>query len=99
LKSEIIVTFLNAGLVVLNGFQKKSQKIPRNEIELDEKQKKNNLTSFTDHLDVQYGKKRTPEREEFEVGFESFRIGVMLQELRKEQGITQEQLAARCSTA
>ena len=45
----------------------------------------NNLTSFTDHLDAQYGKRGTPEREEFEEGFESFRIGVMLQELRKEQ--------------
>ena len=38
--------------------------------------KNNNLTSFTDHLDTQYGKRGTPEREEFEEGFESFRIGV-----------------------
>jgi len=61
-------------------------------------QKNNNLTSFTDHLDTQYGKRGTPEREEFEEGFESFKIGVMLQELRKEQGMTQEQLAAKCGT-
>ena len=57
-----------------------------------------NLTSFTDHLDVQYGKRGTTEREEFEEGFESFKIGVMLQELRKEHGMTQEQLAAKCGT-
>ena len=62
------------------------------------KQTNNNLTSFTDHLDTQYGKRGTAEREEFEEGFESFKIGVMLQELRKEQGMTQEQLAAKCGT-
>ncbi len=61
-------------------------------------QNNNNLTSFTDHLDTQYGKRGTAEREEFEEGFESFKIGVMLQELRKEQGMTQEQLAAKCGT-
>jgi DNA-binding XRE family transcriptional regulator len=61
-------------------------------------QKSNNLTSFTDHLDTQYGERGTAEREEFEEGFESFKIGVMLQELRKEQGMTQEQLAAKCGT-
>jgi HTH-type transcriptional regulator / antitoxin HipB len=58
----------------------------------------NNLTSFTDHLDSQYGIRGTIEREEFEEGFESFKIGVMLQELRKEQGMTQEQLAEKCGT-
>ncbi len=61
-------------------------------------QKNNNLTSFADHLDTQYGKRGTLDREEFEEGFESFKIGVMLQELRKEQGMTQEQLAAKCGT-
>jgi DNA-binding XRE family transcriptional regulator len=62
------------------------------------KQTNNNLTTFADHLDSQYGKRGTTEREEFEEGFESFKIGVMLQELRKEQGMTQEQLAAKCGT-
>ncbi|MEI6677825.1 MAG: helix-turn-helix transcriptional regulator [Mariniphaga sp.] len=62
------------------------------------KQTNNNLTSFTDHLDTQYGKRGITEREEFEEGFESFKIGVMLQELRKEQGMTQQQLAAKCGT-
>ena len=62
------------------------------------RQSNNNLTSFSDHLDAQYGKRGTLEREEFEEGFESFKIGVMLQELRKEQGMTQEQLATKCGT-
>jgi HTH-type transcriptional regulator/antitoxin HipB len=58
----------------------------------------NNLTSFDDHLDQQYGKRGTSEREKFEEGFESFRLGVMIQELRKENGLTQQQLAEKCGT-
>jgi HTH-type transcriptional regulator / antitoxin HipB len=62
------------------------------------KQTNSKLTSFADHLDAQYGQRGTLVREEFEEGFESFKIGVMLQELRKEQGMTQEQLALKCGT-
>lgn len=62
------------------------------------KEKNNNLTSFADHLDEQYGKLGTEEREKFEEGFEAFKLGVMLQELRKEQGLTQGQLAEKCGT-
>lgn len=62
------------------------------------KETNNNLTSFADHLDEQYGKLGTEEREKFEEGFEAFKLGVMLQELRKEQGLTQEQLAEKCGT-
>lgn len=56
------------------------------------------LTSFSDHLDKQYGKRGTDKREEYEEGFDAFKIGVMLQELRREQGMTQEQLAEKCGT-
>lgn len=58
----------------------------------------NNLTSFEDHLDQQYGKIGTPEREKFEEGFEAFKLGVMIQEMRKDNGMTQEQLAEKCGT-
>ncbi len=58
----------------------------------------NNLTSFEDHLDQQYGKTGTPERDQFEEGFEAFKLGVLIQELRKESGLTQEQLAEKCGT-
>ena len=57
-----------------------------------------NLTSFSAHLDEQYGKIGTKERTEYEEGFEAFKLGVMIQELRKEQGLTQEQLAEKCGT-
>ena len=57
-----------------------------------------NLTSFADHLDKQYGKLGTPDREKYEEGFETFKLGAMLQDLRKEKGLTQEQLADKCGT-
>lgn len=65
---------------------------------MSKKKVNKNLTSFSDHLNQQYGKRGTEEREKFEEEFESFKLGVMLQELRKEQGLTQEQLAERCGT-
>ncbi len=57
-----------------------------------------NMTSFADHLDKQYGKRGSKTREKYEEEFEAFKLGVMLQELRKEQGLTQEQLAEKCGT-
>ena len=62
------------------------------------RKKKNNLTSFADHLDNQYGKKGTSKREKYEQEFEAFKLGVMLQELRKEKGLTQQELAEKCGT-
>lgn len=59
---------------------------------------KNKMTSFTDHLDKQYGQKGTATREVYEQEFETFKLGVMLQELRKQKGLTQEQLADKCGT-
>lgn len=57
-----------------------------------------NLTSFYDHLDKQYGKRGTAKREKYDEEFEAFKLGVMLQELRKDQGLTQEQVAEKCGT-
>jgi HTH-type transcriptional regulator / antitoxin HipB len=62
------------------------------------KKTKNKLTSFTDHLYQQYGKRGTVTRERYEQEFEAFKLGVMLQELRKEQGLTQGELAEKCGT-
>jgi len=59
---------------------------------------KNNLTSFSDHLDQQYGKRGTEKREQFEEEFDAFKLGVLIQELRKEAGLTQQQLAEKCGT-
>lgn len=62
------------------------------------KKKTKNLTSFAEHLDEQYGKRGTKKREIYEEGFEAFKLGAVLQELRKEKGMTQEQLADKCGT-
>lgn len=59
---------------------------------------KTKLTSFSDHLDSQYGAPGSLGRERYEQEFEAFKLGVMLQELRKEKGLTQEQLAEKCGT-
>jgi len=62
------------------------------------KKKSENLTSFNDLLDSKYGKTGSPARETWEREFETFRIGVMLEQARLERGLTQEQLAQLCGT-
>ena len=62
------------------------------------KKANNNLTSFADHLNEQYGAKGTQTREAYEQGFEAFKLGVFIQEMREKQNMTQEQLAAKCGT-
>ncbi len=57
-----------------------------------------NLTSFDDHLDQQYGKPGTKSRDEYEQGFEAFKLGVLIQEMREKNNLTQEQLADKCGT-
>ena len=59
---------------------------------------KNNITTFKEHLDREYGKIGTLPRDKFEQEFEAFRLGVMLQEMRKQQNMTQDQLAKKCGT-
>ena len=56
------------------------------------------ITTFSEHLDAQYGESGTETREKFEEEFESFKLGVLIQEMRKERGLTQEQLALKCGT-
>jgi HTH-type transcriptional regulator/antitoxin HipB len=59
---------------------------------------KNKIVTFEEHLDREYGKIGTPKRDKYEQEFESFKLGVMLQEMRKQQKLTQEQLAKKCGT-
>jgi DNA-binding XRE family transcriptional regulator len=62
------------------------------------KKQSNNLTSWNDHLDKKYGKKGTSTRDKYEEEFEAFKIGVLIQEARKKQHMTQEQLAKKAGT-
>jgi DNA-binding XRE family transcriptional regulator len=58
----------------------------------------NNITTLDQILDNKYGTKGQPKREEWEQQFESFRLGVLLEEARNKMGLTQEQLAEKCGT-
>jgi HTH-type transcriptional regulator/antitoxin HipB len=59
---------------------------------------KNKITTFNEHLDREYGKIGIPARDIYEQEFEAFKLGVMLQDMRKQQKMTQEQLAKKCGT-
>ena len=59
---------------------------------------KNSTITFNEFLNQEYGKIGTPKRDKYEQGFEAFRLGVMLQEMRKQQNMTQDQLAKKCGT-
>ena len=62
------------------------------------KTKAKNLVSWDGHLEKKYGKKGTPIREKYEEEFEAFKIGVLIQEARKRQHLTQEELAVKVGT-
>lgn len=57
-----------------------------------------NLKNFDDFIDEQYGVLGTPTRNDYEKGFENFKIGVLIELERERQQLTQEELANRCST-
>lgn len=62
------------------------------------KSEKTKLVSWDSHLDEQYGKMGTASRSKYEEEFEAFKIGVIIQEARKRQHLTQEELALRVGT-
>jgi DNA-binding XRE family transcriptional regulator len=62
------------------------------------KTKNKHLISFEAFKDSAYGHVGTKRRDEFEAGFENFRMGALLHEARLEKGLTQEELAKRAGT-
>lgn len=65
---------------------------------MKKKMKVKNPSSWDDHIDYKYGKRNTAKREIYEEEFEAFRIGVLIQEARKKQHLTQEELAFKIGT-
>jgi HTH-type transcriptional regulator/antitoxin HipB len=57
-----------------------------------------NLKSFEEFLEERYGKKGAAKRNAYEAEYEAFRLGVLIQEARKKQHISQAQLAEKCGT-
>ena len=62
------------------------------------KEKKSNIMTLDQFKDKHYGKRGTAKREAYEQGFEAFKLGVLIQEMREKQNLTQEQLATKCGT-
>jgi len=60
--------------------------------------KKPEITSFDQLLDKKYGTFGSEKRAAWEQEFDSFRLGVLLEQARIKRGLTQEQLAERCGT-
>ena len=60
--------------------------------------KKKNLTSLSDFINKEVGKKGTKKRDKFESEYEAFRLGVLIQQARQEKGLTQEQVAELSGT-
>jgi len=59
---------------------------------------KSNVKTLDQFVEEQYGEKGTSKRDQFEQGYEAFRLGFMIQQARIEKGLTQEQLAEKCGT-
>ncbi len=57
-----------------------------------------NIKSFDTHLTENYGNVGSETRDKFEEEFETFKIGILIQEARKRQHLTQEELADKVGT-
>ncbi len=89
-------------VVLLNGFTKKTQKTPTNEIKkamslmkeyYEQKKNKMKTKNWKQIKDSVYGKKGTKRRDELDREFESLKIGLLLRKAREEKHLTQDQLA------
>ena len=54
------------------------------------------IKTFAQHLDAQYGIIGTETRIKYEEEYQNFELGMLIQEMRKERGLTQTQLALKC---
>lgn len=63
------------------------------------KAKNNNLMTLDAFKELNYGKQGTPNRDELEAGYETFKVGALLHEARIQKGLTQEQLAQKVGTS
>ncbi len=61
-------------------------------------EKSNKLKSFRSHLVEQFGPEGSPDKIAYKAGYEAFKLGVLMQELRKENNLTQDDLAKKCRT-
>ena len=60
--------------------------------------KTKNLMTLEEFKEKNYGKRGTIERDELEAGYEDFKVGALIHDIRVELGMTQEQLAEKVGT-
>ena len=60
--------------------------------------KTKNLITLEEFKEKNYGKRGTIERDELEAGYEDFKVGALIHDIRVELGMTQEQLAEKVGT-
>ena len=60
--------------------------------------KTKNLMTLEEFNEKNYGKRGTIERDELEAGYEDFKVGALIHDIRVELGMTQEQLAEKVGT-
>lgn len=60
--------------------------------------KNKQLKSLDQFIEEKFGKLGTKERDQFENDYDSFKLGVLIQQARENKGLTQEQLAELAGT-
>ena len=58
----------------------------------------NNMMTLDQFKNKHFGKVGTTKRDEFEAGYENFKIGSLIHDARLEKGLTQAQLAKKVGT-
>lgn len=62
------------------------------------KTKNKSLVTLEEFKDKNYGKRGTKKRDELEAGYDLFKIGALIHDMRIELGMTQEELANKVGT-
>jgi ribosome-binding protein aMBF1 (putative translation factor) len=60
--------------------------------------KNKNIITLDQHLDNAYGTTGTEERDNFERGYQAFKLGVLIRDARKKANMTQKELAEKAQT-